>query len=393
MNSMRNTVKSMINGIIPYYMRMRKLFSSDARFLFFGTSPMNYTMFKPLHKAIEQYSNSKVFFAFENDKANYDEYVNLGVPRSRIVPVSTAVNRIWDAVFLADFELGRFRWKSVFIQINHGVAAKTSPYNDEGPVRQIDYRFHPELPKYDIVFFPNKKVYSGAIERGLVNSDSGYIVGMCCLDEMIENQDKQNARRLKAEYIPAEWVDKDIILYAPTFGDNASYNLMGDQILGALSGKDALVIVKPHPRCLDAPVGKSNLDIHTFMSRNFPRGNYRIVTSTPYEVMPLSDIMISDFSSITFEYSLLRRPIYLFVGDNPTVSDKEQLEALKRCCFVFGEHDSLDPEFFSSRSLDPDRISAMDMLEEAYIANSGTATSVAMDILFEKKVIVEKGEA
>lgn len=356
--------------------------------LFLGSSPMNYTMFRPLHLAIEQHTDSKIFFAFKVEDGDYSQYLELGIERSRIVPIDKAVKGIWDSVFLADFARDYFRWNSRFIQIYHGVAGKSFTYIDEkGVSRTGDYRYHYELPKYDLVFFPNNKDYSTAVERCLVRSGTGHVVGMCCLDEMRANCAEERLQGLRAKYIPRNFAEKEVILYAPTFGDGASYNRKGDDILHALAKKDAFIIVKPHPRCLGSPVGNSGYDLSSFMARTFSRGNYAIVTTTPYEVMPIADFMISDFSSITFEYSMLRRPIYLFVGDNPTVADWEQLEILKKCCFVFGESDAIRSNFFSTKILDQDKIAAMEMLEELYFVNYGSATKTAMKILLDKKII------
>jgi hypothetical protein len=358
------------------------------RMLFLGLSPMNYTMFRPLHLAIEKYTASRIFFAFKAEDADYSQYLQLGVEQSRIVRLDKAVKGIWDSVFLADFARAYFRWNSRFVQIYHGVAGKSFTYMDEkGISRTGDFRYHYELSEYDIVFFPNNTDYSTAVTRRLVKPGAGHVVGMCCLDEMRANCTEERLQVLKAKYIPCRFAEKEVIVYAPTFGDGASYNRKGDDILRALSERDAFIIVKPHPRCLRSQVGDSGYDLATFMARTFALGNYSIVTTTPYEIMPIADVMISDFSSITFEYSLLRRPIYLFVGNNPTVADSKQLELLKQCCFVFHESDAVLPNFFSASNLDQDKIAAMEMLEQLYLANYGSATRTAMKILLDEKII------
>lgn len=384
----KSIIKFIANGFILFYLWLRKKLLIRPRILFFGYSPMNYTMFRPLHKAIEACSSESVYFAFADDNDDYREYIELGVQRSNIIPFEKAVHGVWDAVFVSDFLQGRFRWKSRFIQVNHGVAAKEAQIHDSrGRPVMMDYRFHPQLKKYDLVFFPNHIVHSVAVERRLVRPDAGYVVGMCCLDELKENCSQANMQRIKDKYVPHNFEGKEIILYAPTFGNNASYIRRGDDILRALAEKDAFVIVKPHPRCLGLPVGGSNTDLKTFMQHHFPRHNYAIVTSTPYDVMPISDFIISDFSSIAFEYALLMHPIYLFVGDNLHTADVIQLEALKNCSFVFGEREPLEPAFFKKCVPDPFRINAMETLAETYFANYGTATHTAIGILLDKKII------
>jgi CDP-glycerol glycerophosphotransferase (TagB/SpsB family) len=99
--------------------------------------------------------------------------------------------------------------------------------------------------------------------------------------------------------------------------------------------------------------------------------------------------MISDFSSISFEYTLLRKPIFLFEGNEiqKKVADRNQYELLKSSSFVFKESDEIDKDYFTMKELDRDRIEAMKNIQRKYFSNVGNATKIAVNKLIERKVI------
>lgn len=292
---------------------------------------------------------------------------------------------------MADFGKGIFRWSSIYIQIYHGVAAKSYYYNDKnGCIVKGDYRLHHELNEFDYVLFLNKTDYNNAIKSNKLKSDkSGFIVGMCCLDGLSEMLTKDQIYQKKKIYIPNDYLEKDVILYAPTWDESASYRRKGDEILNALSKKDAFILIKPHPNCLKENVGKSKKDINTYIKEIFLNRNYKLITGNPYEIMSISDYMISDFSSISLEYALLKKPIYLFVGNDieDKISDFEQYNLLKKYCYVFNEDDVIEQNIFKNIIIDDHRVKFADELQDKYFSNFGVATKTAVNILIEKNII------
>lgn len=94
--------------------------------------------------------------------------------------------------------------------------------------------------------------------------------------------------------------DKKIILWAPTFRGNAGMPiLVGNKEIDRLSrelGDDYYVITKLHPH----------------MEEKFKLSNCRMPTE---ELLPVADMLITDYSSIIFEYTILKKPIVFFVPD------------------------------------------------------------------------------
>lgn len=96
---------------------------------------------------------------------------------------------------------------------------------------------------------------------------------------------------------------KKIILWAPTFRDNAANpTLVGADAIDALQealGDDWYVIKKLHPH-LEGKAGHSNCNLKT------------------EELLPVCDVMITDYSSILFEYLIYHKPLVLYAPDVET---------------------------------------------------------------------------
>lgn len=93
---------------------------------------------------------------------------------------------------------------------------------------------------------------------------------------------------------------KKIILWAPTFRGNPGMPvLVGYDAIEEMAkelGDDYYIITKLHPH----------------MEEKFPYSNCTISTE---ELLPVADLLITDYSSIIFEYTILKKPIVFFVPD------------------------------------------------------------------------------
>ena len=104
--------------------------------------------------------------------------------------------------------------------------------------------------------------------------------------------------------------DTKVLLYAPTFRDDYDtkcYDIDYDRLISNLEKKysgDWKILIRMHPNI-------SNLD------QIFDNKNIINVTNYPVlnDLMISSDILISDYSSLVFEYGYLSRPIILYVPD------------------------------------------------------------------------------
>lgn len=107
--------------------------------------------------------------------------------------------------------------------------------------------------------------------------------------------------------------DKLIVLYAPTFRTNhgtSEYILCWEHIKAAIEpffNKEVIVLMRLHPTLL----GIINTD--ELISEDF------VINASGYnniqELLIASDILITDYSSTMFEFSILRKPCFLYTPD------------------------------------------------------------------------------
>ena len=104
--------------------------------------------------------------------------------------------------------------------------------------------------------------------------------------------------------------DKKIILYAPTFRDEEKYNNVFGYLdledFNAKLGNDYVLALRLHPK------------IKNFYKDDISsKGKYIDVSGyeSEQELMLISDVLITDYSSIMIEYSILNKPTVFFTYD------------------------------------------------------------------------------
>lgn len=134
-------------------------------------------------------------------------------------------------------------------------------------------------------------------------------LGLPRMDYYFENHDLD---KLKAELCNRYNVspDKKIILYAPTFRDEERYNNVFNYLdleqFNRQLGDEYVLALRLHPK------------IKNFYKDDISsKGKYIDVSDyeSEQELMLISDIMITDYSSIMIEYSILNKPTVFFTYD------------------------------------------------------------------------------
>ena len=103
---------------------------------------------------------------------------------------------------------------------------------------------------------------------------------------------------------------KKIVLYAPTFRDNGSlstYNIDYERLVNNLKlrfNSDWVILFRLHPNL----VGKINIKPNPY---TIDVSKY----SDIYELMLISDCLITDYSSVMFEMMLTKKPVFLYASD------------------------------------------------------------------------------
>ena len=140
-------------------------------------------------------------------------------------------------------------------------------------------------------------------------------------NDIFFNYNQEDIIRIKGQVgVPDE---VKIAFYAPTFRDNGNekaYSLDTERLLGALEGKTGdkwILMIRLHPN---------------FVWFKVPAFNYsdKVLNMTLYpdiqELLLISDILISDYSSTMFDFHLMKRPVFLLMQD---MEDYQKMRGLK----------------------------------------------------------------
>ncbi len=198
----------------------------------------------------------------------------------------------------------------VHVQIFHGTSDK--PFN-----------FHRSLAKYDLIVVPGKKMKDDIIKRKLASSEKIVIIGYPKLDSFLHSDFDEDKFRDELSIDSG----RKTILYSPTWDDPDHYSSFNKYIGVILSQLDRYnVIVKPHPNILKYrpwQILKAYL-LKKKNARIYP-GKMNIIP-----LMKISDIMLTDISSVSHEYLIFNRPM-VFLAPRNVESIPESHRWIWRC--------------------------------------------------------------
>ncbi|MBR2558417.1 MAG: CDP-glycerol glycerophosphotransferase family protein [Methanobrevibacter sp.] len=143
-------------------------------------------------------------------------------------------------------------------------------------------------------------------------------LGLPRADFYFENHDID---KLKEKFCKRYDIDskKKIILYAPTFRDEEKYNNVFDYLnledFNNNLGEEYVLALRLHPKIKDFYKGDISSDGDYIDCSDF---------RDEQELLLISDILISDYSSIMIEFALLEKPIVFFVYDFDSYLNNER---------------------------------------------------------------------
>ena len=161
--------------------------------------------------------------------------------------------------------------------------------------------------QYDKLIVSSKEVIDIYSDSLGIDSKRIYPIGIPRAD-IFFNEDRMNDIRQILYEKYEELQGKKIILYAPTFRDDNRYrssialnlNYMLEQL-----EEEYLIILKMHP------FERSKVKIESNMSHKiFDLSNEEI-----NDLLIIADILITDYSSLIFEYAILQKPMIFFAYD------------------------------------------------------------------------------
>jgi len=302
-----------LDDLICGYTRRR-----STHLLFEAASPLSLAVFKPVLQLLKTDPRLEIWYTSAD--RTWDATSVFGPELApRILSQHDVRWMKFDAYVNTDFwNMTWLRRRTRRIHLFHGVAGK---YNLDCPVE-----IAPSVASFDELLFPNADRLTRYLDAGLVDprhtkaSLVGYPKVDCLVDGTLDRQAIAAANGLDPS-VPT-------VLYAPTWSQYSALHSAGLELLPKLASLDLNVIVKLHDRSFDASRDMRGIDWRGRL--DVLARNPRIHVAQGADISPylfVSDLVVTDHSSVGFEFMLLDRPIVVI--DCPELIEKASVNREK----------------------------------------------------------------
>jgi hypothetical protein len=267
------------------------------RVLFTGYAPVHFLCFAPLYRMLTGMPDAEVrlaggFRSKTDDGYAYDDrmFAELGVPAEHVLPMEAMREESFDVLFAANTKVITPRRVRHRVQIFHGISFRNRS------IRSANMNC-------DHYFLAGPYMRRKFAEAGLLPDDDprGLSIGFMKTDPLLDGSLDRDALLASHGFDGS----RPVLLYAPTGQKHCSLETIGPDVLRALADTGAYdVLVKLH----DHPHG----DPTDWAARLAPLESDHLRIVRDYDVIPqlyVADLLITDASSVSSEYSLLDRPM------------------------------------------------------------------------------------
>jgi hypothetical protein len=311
----------------------------DVRVLFEAASPMSLAVFQPVLDRLQRDPRFEFWFTSCDRRWTPQSIFGRAGITDRVVSPADARWMKFDAYVNTDF------WNITWlprctrrVHLFHGVAGK---YDLDAPVG-----IAPVVTSFDRLLFPNRDRLRRYGDAGLVDPESpqAALVGFPKVDCLVDGSLDRGAIERTIGLDPGV----PTVLYAPTWSAYSSLAIMGEAIVEALRSLDVNVIVKLHDRSAEPTErGSGGVDWHAQLERVCRDPRVHVASdsnASPY--MFVADALVTDHSSVGFEFMLLDRPVV--VVDCPQLISRarvnpQKVELLRSAAEVVGGADTVGP--------------------------------------------------
>ena len=257
------------------------------------------------------------------DKHKYlEENKNTTVVNERGIPYYKALAK--SKYWIFNYKVREFihpRKDQVFVQCWHGTPLKRLGCdlkhftNALNTVKGMRKRYHREVKKFSYFLSPSEF----ATEKFVSIWDMKNAGKENCVLELgyprndfLYNYSNEDVKRVK-ETLGIGEIDKKILLYAPTYRDNQHTSGVGytyktevdfDKLQEAL-GEDYIILFRGHW------LVANNFDFEKYKGFVYNVSDYDDID----ELYIIADMLITDYSSVFFDYANLKRPILFYMYD------------------------------------------------------------------------------
>jgi hypothetical protein len=297
----RELVSPLVRAVRDLDTRQQRLRWPDVRNVVFDArTAMEYAMMAPVHRRLLADARVRSWLMSSARPGRVREIFRDAPSEAPVLSPRETTMKRFDAYVAADLVWATLPRGTCRVQMFHGVAGKWSRVYDR-PASSMRH--------WDRLFFINRRrlqnyITSGAIDQG---SSAIRLVGMpksdCLVDGSLTRDGVLEAHGMD----PA----RTTVLYAPTWTRFSSLNAMGEEVVGGLIDAGYRVLVKLHENSLDRGFESSGgVDWVGRLKPILARGHGHLISSGDASSwLVAADILITDHSSIGFEYLLLDRPL------------------------------------------------------------------------------------
>jgi hypothetical protein len=339
-------------------------------------TPMNLSVLRPVWSTLVNDPRLTVAFAAEHSDSVRAALGSEGLGGA-LISRAEATWRRWDLVLTADAwnhtPLRRSRRRMQFF---HGVAGK---YDLDAPDRMREAG----LDRFDRIAFINEERMQRYVHADLVSPARAVLVGYPKADDLVNG--RWSRESVRQSLALDTW--RPTVVYAPTFSIANSLHLAGIEIIQALLDANLNVIVKLHDRSM-IPDAHHTAGIDWPARLSIFERNRRFVLAREGDAEPVlaaADVLVTDHSTVGFEFALLDRPIVIY--DAPALLHVARIDAGKwellrsMATVVHTPHDAAVAVHEALE--DPSRLAIARQRAHSLFANPGTATARALMVVYE----------
>ena len=269
------------------------------KLIFAATTPMNYIMFKPISNRLKADDRIQVAFtANHNPKKLYDA---VGLGHAKLMWHQIAEIKKFDMCICPGFFF-KPQKTAIKVQIFHSAGID-------------NYSVSPNALRFDKLFVLGPYMYNKFISTGTLTENDPRLekIGMPKIDCLVNGSLDASAIREKLDIKN----DRPTVLYAPTRSTVSGTSLehAGVEIIETISRMDVNLLVKLHDRNYRTWRKKNPIDWKKILS-DMKTPNMRVITD--FDICPalfVSDLLVSDVSSVTYEFCVLDRPMIFYHVD------------------------------------------------------------------------------
>ena len=266
------------------------------KILFTAATPMNYIMFKPISDRLLADERFEVVFTANHSPRKL--YGALGLKKVKLIRHQIAEWKKFDMCICPGYFF-KPQKTAVKVQIFHSASID-------------NYSVSPKALRFDKLFTIGPYLYDKFISTGtlLENDPRLEKIGMPKIDCLMDGSLNASAIRKELD------IENDLptVLYAPTRSTISGTSLehAGEEIIKTISGMDVNFLIKLHDRNYRIWRKKNPTDWKKRLN-DLKTPNMRIITD--YDICPafyVSDLLVSDVSSVTYEFCTLDRPMIFY---------------------------------------------------------------------------------